>query len=163
MLLLKTPGGSSFIWLLPNSLREDIPWFQLKVLFFLEIFAIAGFLFYFFCWINSLFVSCPDQTHAYASCKTSLFLDAFRLTVIDFFGEFCELMLNTCIKKPYYGYNGGQWPYRLGWTETGKVVEKLKNILGARWENIWGPTVIRYASGNKQVLPLLFAESCSVV
>ena len=47
-------------------------------------------------------------------CKTSLFFDALRLTVIDFFGEFCELMLNTCIKKPYYGYNGGQWPYRLG-------------------------------------------------
>ena len=34
VLLLKTPGGSSFIWLLPNSLSEDIPWFQLKVLFF---------------------------------------------------------------------------------------------------------------------------------
>ena len=28
MLLLKTPGGSSFIWLLPNSLGNDIPWFQ---------------------------------------------------------------------------------------------------------------------------------------
>ena len=63
MLLLKTPGASSFIWLLPNSLRKNIPWFQLKVSF-LEIVAIAGFLFYFFCWINSLFMSCPDQTSA---------------------------------------------------------------------------------------------------
>ena len=25
---------------------------------------LAGFLFYFFCWINSLFMSCPDQTSA---------------------------------------------------------------------------------------------------
>ena len=25
VLLLKTPGGSSFIWLLPKSLRKDIP------------------------------------------------------------------------------------------------------------------------------------------
>ena len=48
VLLLKTPGGSSFIWLLPNSLREDILWFQLKVLFFLEIFTIAGFFILFF-------------------------------------------------------------------------------------------------------------------
>ena len=34
VLLLKTPGGSSSIWLLPNSLGKDIPWFQLKVLLF---------------------------------------------------------------------------------------------------------------------------------
>ena len=32
---------------------------SVKSVIFLEIFAIAGFLFYFFCWINSLFVSCP--------------------------------------------------------------------------------------------------------
>ena len=25
VLLLKTPGGSSFIWLLPKNLRDDIP------------------------------------------------------------------------------------------------------------------------------------------
>ena len=78
--------------------------------------------------MNSLFVSCPDQTHAYASCKTSLFLDAFRLTVIDFFGEFCELVLNTCIKKPYYGCYGGQWPYRLGWTYEQKQAKLWKNL-----------------------------------
>ena len=34
VLWLKTPGGSSSIWLLPNSLGKDIPWFQLKVLLF---------------------------------------------------------------------------------------------------------------------------------
>ena len=64
MLLLKTPGGSSFIWLLPNSLREDIPWFQLKVLFFLEIFAIAGFFILFF--LLDLQFICVVPVHAYA-------------------------------------------------------------------------------------------------
>ena len=63
VLLLKTPGGSSFIWLLPNSLRKNIPWFQLKVSFFRNC-CYCRFLFYFFCWINSLFMSCPDQTSA---------------------------------------------------------------------------------------------------
>ena len=47
MLLLKTPGGSSFIWLLPNSLGKDIPWFQLKIV------AIAGFFQFIFCWLYS--------------------------------------------------------------------------------------------------------------
>ena len=69
-----------------------------------------------FCGWRRTLTEYSDKTHPYASYKTSLFFDAFRLTVIDFFGEFCELMLNTCIKKPYYGYNGGQWPYRLGRT-----------------------------------------------
>ena len=55
-------------------------------------------------WLKTL-TEYSDKTHAYASCKTSLFFGAFRLTVIDFFGEFCELLLDTCIKKPYYGYN----------------------------------------------------------
>ena len=58
-------------------------------------------------WLKTL-TEYSDKTHAYASCKTSLFFDTLRLTVIDFFGEFCELLLNNCIKKPYYGYNGGQ-------------------------------------------------------
>ena len=31
MLLLKTPGGSSFIWLLSKDLREDIPRLQFKL------------------------------------------------------------------------------------------------------------------------------------
>ena len=34
------------------------------------------------------------------SCKISLFPDAFRLTVVNFFGEFYNLTLNTCIYKP---------------------------------------------------------------
>ena len=31
MLLVKTPGGSSFIWLLSKDLREDIPRLQFKL------------------------------------------------------------------------------------------------------------------------------------
>ena len=58
-------------------------------------------------WLKTL-TEYSDKTHAYASCKTSLFFGAFRLIVIDFFGEFCKLMLDACIKKPYYGYNGAQ-------------------------------------------------------
>ena len=44
MLLWKTPGGSSFIQLLSNSLRKDIPWILLKLYHLLCVAAIAHFL-----------------------------------------------------------------------------------------------------------------------
>ena len=34
------------------------------------------------------------------SCKTSLFSDAFRLTVVNFLREFYKLTPNACINKP---------------------------------------------------------------
>ena len=34
-LSLKTPGGSSFIWLLSKALRKDIPWLELKFYYLL--------------------------------------------------------------------------------------------------------------------------------
>ena len=36
----------------------------------------------------------------HSSFKISLFSDVFRLSVVDFFGEFYNLTLNTCIYKP---------------------------------------------------------------
>ena len=61
MLFLKTPGGSSFIWLLPKSLWKDIPWLELKLYYLLCIAAVA----YFFQSGCSLFELCPGQTDAF--------------------------------------------------------------------------------------------------
>ena len=61
MLFLKTPGGSSFIWLLPKSLWKDIPWLELKLYYLLCIAAVA----YFFQSGCSLFELCPGQTNAF--------------------------------------------------------------------------------------------------
>ena len=62
MLFLKTPGGSSFIWLLPKSLwKKDIPWLELKLYYLLCIAAVA----YFFQSGCSLFEPCPGQTNVF--------------------------------------------------------------------------------------------------
>ena len=48
-----------------------------------------------------IFFNWASERHsANSSCKTSLFFDAFRLTVIDFFREFYKFKVNTFIYKP---------------------------------------------------------------
>ena len=41
-----------------------------------------------------------EQHSANSSCKNSLFSDAFRLTVAQFFRKFYKLKLNACIYEP---------------------------------------------------------------
>ena len=52
-------------------------------------------------WLKTL-IEYSDKTHACASCKTSLFFDAFLFNVIDFFGDMPyglqqSLNLNKCL------------------------------------------------------------------
>ena len=61
MLLLKTPGGSSFIQLLSKSLRKDIPWFLLQLYHLLCVAAIV----HFFRSKYSLLVPCLGQINIY--------------------------------------------------------------------------------------------------
>ena len=61
MFLLKTPGGSSFIWLSLKPLRKDIQRFYLKLYYLLCVDAVA----YIFRLECSLFVPCLGQINAF--------------------------------------------------------------------------------------------------
>ena len=70
----------------------------------------------------------------------SLFSDTFRLTVVDFFGEFYNLTVDACINRPYLAAIRGPMTIkalpdlRIG---TGEVAKNFK-IFGVRWENSFG-------------------------
>ena len=61
MLLLKTPGGSSFIWFVLRALREDILRFTYNFFYLLCVATVA----YFFRPEHCLFVLCLGQTNAF--------------------------------------------------------------------------------------------------
>ena len=77
-----------------------------------------------------------------SSCKISLFSDTFRLTVLDFFGEFNNLTLNTCIYKPQLAAIRGPMTIK-AWPDlrirTGEVAKNLNFFSGKVGEFIWGP------------------------
>ena len=93
MLLLKTPGGSSFIQLLSKSLRKDIPCFLLKFYHLLCVAAIA----HFFRSKYSLLVPClgPINIYRLVSLTFCVALDYF-FVVYTF--RFCVASKNVRCK-----------------------------------------------------------------
>ena len=76
-----------------------------------------------------------------SSCEISLLSDSFRLIVVDFFWEFYNLTLNTCINKPSLTVIRGPMTIKarpdlpIG---TGEVAKYLKIFWGKVGEFIWG-------------------------
>ena len=93
MLLLKTPGGSSFIQLLSNSLRKDIPWFLLKLYHLLCVAATA----HFFRSKYSLVVPCLGQINIY-SLVSLTFCVALDYIFVVYTFRFCVASKNVRCK-----------------------------------------------------------------
>ena len=93
MLLLKTPGGSSYIQLLSNSLRKDIPWFLLKLYHLLCVAAIA----HFFRSRYSLLVPCLGQINIYRLVSLTFYVALDYIFVVYTF-RFCVVSKNVRCK-----------------------------------------------------------------
>ena len=93
MLLLKTPGGSSYIQLLSNSLRKDVPWFLLKLYHLLCVAAIA----HFFRSRYSLLVPCLVQINIYRLVSLTFYVALDYIFVVYTF-RFCVVSKNVRCK-----------------------------------------------------------------
>ena len=93
MLSLKTPGGSSFIQLLSNSLRKDIPWILLKLYHLLCVAGIS----HFFRSKYSLLVPCLGQINIYRLVSLTFCVALDYIFVVYTF-RFCVASKNVRCK-----------------------------------------------------------------
>ena len=109
-----------------------------------------------------------EQHSAKISCETSLFLIG---RVLSNCHSLLQGVLKVNAKRLYFkshtmaitGANAHIGSAGLTNRNRRSCGNILKFFLRRGEKNIWGPTVGRNASVNKQVLQLLFAETCSLV